>query len=422
MPQLKVLLEARGPLLLGTGLAIGNVQESRPYVAGSVWRGALARTVLQARGQFKHGGRPVTAMAPAADFAALFLGEQAAHFGFLYPARQADTAALPIPLTARTCKQKPGFAPSGHGLFDGLLNRLREAAGGQQPYTRGEDKNCPLCGGRLERKRGFMGCTSSDVASYGETRPGRRAFVRVGLNRYTETAQEQILYLLDALAPTAAHKDETPTLTFVGLWRGSEEQEQTLRAWLDEYLLPEDGGYRLKIGTARARGMGHAVLRLSPAADGTPASTAGDLAARLERFQPRADGQLIDPAHVYAALTLRSPLALLDARGLSAERITPDLLRAYHPDVPSGLVVLPEFSVLERETWTGWSAAWGLPKPVTTVISAGSMIALRAPVSQETQLLDYLATLADAGLGEFRAEGFGEVLICDPFHIVFDEG
>jgi len=125
---------------------------------------------------------------------------------------------------------------------------------------------------------------------------------------------------------------------------------------------------------------------------------------------------------LYAALTLRSPVAILDVRGLPAERIAADLLRAYHSNVPPGLEVLADYSVLERETWTGWSAAWGVPKPVMTVISAGSVIALRAPASERTQLLDYLATLTAEGLGEHRAEGLGEVLVCDPFHVAFDEG
>ncbi len=421
MPQLNILLEARGPLLLGTGLAVGNVQESRPYVAGSAWRGALARTVLQARGQLKHSGLSVTDHAPSPDFATVFLGEQAARFGFLYPVRSAPAVSLPLPLTVRTCKQKPGFAPDGHGMYDGLLNRLREAALRGKPYSLGGE-TCPKCKGRLERRRGFMSRTANGAATYGEARPDRRAFVRVGLNRYTETAQEQILYLLEALTPTIEDKDAEPVLTFAGVWRGSEEQEQILRAWLDEYLLQEDGLYRLEVGTARARGMGHAILRLPPAEDGTPSLVAEDLAVRLERFQPMADGRPADPAHLYAALTLRSPLTILDARGLPAERITSDLLRVYHRNVPPSLEVLTDYSVLERETWTGWSAAWGLPKPVKTVISAGSVIALRAPASERTQLLDYLAALTTEGLGEHRAEGFGEVLVCDPFHVVFDEG
>ncbi len=421
MPRLNVTLEARGPLLLGTGLAVGNVQESRSYVAGSVWRGALARTVLQARGQFQHSGRPVTFSAPAADFADVFLGSKAARFGFLYPARAAE--GMPIPLTARTCKQKPGFGRFGHGFYDGLLNRLREAADGQRAYTRGEDKECPHCAGRLERRRGFMGRMPGDAAdSYHEARPGRRAFVRVGLNRYTETAQEQVLYTLEALTPPAGDENAEASITFVGSWWGTTEQEQILQTWLQEYLLPEDAGYRLDVGTARARGMGHAILRLTSAGEEEDTFREEELAARLKSFQPAADGQPTDPAHLYAALTLRSPLVLVDGRGLPAQRITPDLLRAYNPNMPSGLEVLSDYSVLERETWTGWSAAWGLPKPVTTVISAGSVIALRVPMSQQAQLLDYLATLAGEGLGEHRSEGFGEVLVCDPFHIAFDEG
>lgn len=417
MPRYKVILEASGPLLLGAGLTTGSIQETRDYVAGSVWRGAVAQAMLQAQGRVSHAGRPV-AGEPGPDFADLFWGDRAARFGFLYPSVASNAAALPIPLTARTCKQQPGFAPSGHGLYDGLLNRLREAATGQRPYSRGPE-NCPRCEaeqGRLERKRGFMSRVEATADGYGEARVGRRAFVRVGLNRLTETAKEEILYTLEALVPAQDGKNGRPSLTFVGTWSGSDSQQRALLDQLAEYQLPETGGYRISVGTARARGMGDAVLRLEPADEDQ------GLADCLDAFQPRTDGRPTDPEHLYAALTLRSPLLLLDERGLPATGLTGELLRAYHPQAPAGLEVLAAYSVLERETWTGWAAAWGLPKPVTTVIAAGSVIALRAPAEQRTALLDYLTALAAEGLGERRAEGFGEVLVCDPFHIAFDEG
>lgn len=419
MPRYKVILEASGPLLLGAGLTTGSIQETRDYVAGSVWRGAVAQAMLQAQGRVSYAGRPVAGK-PGPDFAELFWGSQAARFGFLYPAAASDASALPIPLTARTCKQQPGFAPSGHGLYDGLLNRLREAAAGQRPYSRGPE-NCPRCEagqGRLERKRGFMSRIEATADGYGEAKVGRRAFVRVGLNRLTETAQEEILYTLEALVPALNGKNGRPTLTFTGTWSGSDSQRQALLAQLAEYRLSDIEGYRISVGTARARGMGDAVLRLEPDDD----DQVRGLADRLDAFQPMTDGRPTDPNHLYAALTLRSPLLLLDERGLPATALTGDLLRAYHPQAPAGLEMLAAYSVLERETRTGWAAAWGLPKPVTTVIAAGSVIALRAPAGQRTALLDYLTTLAAEGLGERRAEGFGEVLVCDPFHIAFDEG
>lgn len=423
MPRLKIILRARNPLALGSGLAVGSVQESRDYVAGSVWRGAVAQAMLQAQNRVRHAGRPVSG-APEPDFAELFWGEQAARFGFLYPASSSGVAAMPIPLTVRSCKQKPGFAPSGHGVYDGLLNRLREAAAGQQPYSRSSE-HCARCEhnqGRLERKRGFMNRTSADQNDYGEARVERRAFVRVGLNRLTETAQEEVLYTIEALVPTQGGRgegeDDYPSLTFIGSWSGNTAQRQTLLDKLAEYRLPDSDGYNLTVGTARARGMGAAVLHLESGDDDDPVN---DLAARLDHFQPITDGRFTDPDHLFAALTLRSPLLLVDERGLPATELTGALLRAYHPQAPANLEVLADYSVLERETWTGWAAAWGLPKPVTTVISAGSVIVMRAPTAQRAELLDYLATLAAEGLGERRAEGFGEVLVCDSFHIAFDE-
>ena len=54
MQQVDIYLQAESPLLIGSGLAIGNVQSSRSYVPGSVWRGAIARLMLDGMGQRKH--------------------------------------------------------------------------------------------------------------------------------------------------------------------------------------------------------------------------------------------------------------------------------------------------------------------------------------------------------------------------------
>ena len=98
------------------------------------------------------------------------------------------------------------------------------------------------------------------------------------------------------------------------------------------------------------------------------------------------------------------------------------MLRAYVSTVPSDLEPLPKASILEQETWSGWSAAWGLPKPVTPAIAAGSVLAFRAPAGERQAVLAFLQEVEENGLGERRAEGWGEVIACDPFHVIFDAG
>jgi CRISPR-associated protein Csx10 len=421
MPRFDVIVGALEPLLLGGGQATGNVQTSLPYVAGSVWRGATAGAVLKGQAKYLHSGRPISDPAPDPAFAEVFLGETATRFGFLYPVRECvDTAgvaeALPIPLTARTCKQHPGFAPHGHGVFDGLMYRLRQKAGA---VTEGAGlPACPVCKQRLERLRGFMRRTTEASAGYRQMKVGTRSFVRVGLNRYTETAQDQVLYVLDALVPGDGSQNSEQPISFLGSWWGSRAQRQQLADLLDQHLLPEQDGYGLALGAARARGMGRSWLRI---VDPTSASKqAASLEQRIYLAQPQLAGRQLDPHYSYATLTLRAPLLLLDAHGLPAQQVTSDILRAYHAAAPPDLHVLHDISVIEREPAAGWSSAWGLPKPLLPAISAGSVLALCAPAAQRDQMVTYLAELEEGGLGERVAEGWGEVLVCDPFHASHD--
>jgi CRISPR-associated protein Csx10 len=412
MPQRRVQLVARGPLLIGAGPAVGNVQVSRDYVPGSVWRGALAGAILDGLGFTRPPGLPPGEQDYPPEFAQLFFGPEAVRFSFLYPAAHdaPDGDTLPLPLTARECRLYKAFAPERHGIFDGALSRIAEAATGAAPLSQ-RLAQCPRCGERLELLRGVATATGAQQRTYASGHVGRHSFTRVGLNRATETAQDQVLYVLDTLVPPSI---DAP-LAFVGAWTGSDAQLRLLDTLIQACLLPDAEGYQLHIGTARARGMGQVQLRL----DDRPQQ--GNLAERVAAFQPQANGAPIDAEHIYAALTLRAPLLLLDERGLPAETPSLEILRAYLDGVPAGLELLHGYSVVERETWQGWSAAWGMARPATTALAAGGVLLLRAPRSQHSELLTLLAALETDGLGERRAEGWGEIRVCDPFHVDHDE-
>ena len=428
MLRVRVILEAQGPLLLGDGLPTGNVQSSRLFIAGSVLRGTLAKAILAPLGLWRHSGYAVRESPPPEPFRRIFLGESPARFGFLYPVRLTgdraeDCEAFPLPLTAMSCKAHRGFRSDGrHGVFDQLLGRLRRVAGGRNA----SQGLCPTCKKRLDRMRGFaLRQEAGDPSTYRGVKVHPRAFVRVGLNRLTETAEERILYTLEALVPGFAGDGPTPSegeyaeppLSFVGYWTLSEEQWADLRELLRRYLPAGDGNrYPLRIGSARARGMGKVRLHWVEGQTAFPS-----LEQRLERFQPRGpDGQPVDPKHLYFALTLRSPLLLYDGLGRPTTRATQEVLAAYASTVPTGLEMLPA-SVVEQEPWTGWSAAWGLPKPIVPVITAGSVLAFRAPAAEREPVIAFLREVEEEGLGERRAEGWGEVVACDPFHETFDQ-
>jgi CRISPR-associated protein Csx10 len=54
-----------------------------------------------------------------------------------------------------------------------------------------------------------------------------------------------------------------------------------------------------------------------------------------------------------------------------------------------------------------WQTAWGLPRPSLVAVQAGSILVLR--MAKGTLTADAAHTLAQAGLGERRAEGYGQV-------------
>jgi len=311
---------------------------------------------------------------------------------------------FPAPCTTFACK------PYGekHGFIDMLGYLLRKAINKREEAR----VFCEECKERIERWRGFI-IRKPDGTYIGRKDVERRLMVRVGLNRLTETAEEQILYALETLLPRSKPGQQEPAerLVFIGAWTMASDQWEQLKSLLAEFSPPQDSGYRLRIGTARARGMGKVILRLKEAA------LPDDLPERLDNFQPRnLDGSLLDPDRLYFSLTARSPVLVLDESGLPTTNLSPKVLSAYVDAIPNGIELM--LKAVEQDILSGWSQAWGLPKPLASVIAAGSVFAYKAPQSERDTILAFLKHIESHGLGERRSEGLGELVACEPFHIV----
>lgn len=416
----QVLLRAEGPLLVGKGLAAQNVQLGRDYVPGSAWRGALADAILRHAGAKAPGAAAAAAGVPV-DFDAAF-GEGAG-FGFLYPVPAEGWEGFPLPLTVRSCKAKPGFLPedgdendprAGHGIQDLLLAHLRWHAGMAEEEVA---RYCRRCGERLDRHRGLAarrGLPNAERFAYCEVKVRRRLLVRVGLDRRTETAADGVLYALDAAVP-----GKEAALCFAGTCRGNREQLEALRRLLDTACPRAGNGWAVRVGTARARGLGKAVVEIGEAEN----PLLPPLERRLDAFQPRLpSGDLADPHFLYFALTLRAPLLVRDPAGVPCGRPDAAVLASYVDSLPVGLEFLGGASAVEWEAWDGWAMAWGLPKPLVTVVAPGSVLVYRVPVQERERVLAFLQEIEERGLGERTAEGWGEAVACDPLHVRFDAG
>ena len=64
---------------------------------------------------------------------------------------------------------------------------------------------------------------------------------------------------------------------------------------------------------------------------------------------------------------------------------------------------------------SGWNVKWGLPKEIDLVTRVSSVFVFRTPNIEAW--MPVLNTLEKNGIGSRREEGFGQILICDPFHL-----
>jgi CRISPR-associated protein Csx10 len=66
----------------------------------------------------------------------------------------------------------------------------------------------------------------------------------------------------------------------------------------------------------------------------------------------------------------------------------------------------------------GWNSAWRMPKPAEVCTDRGSVYLFHARGGLSSGHYRALADLQQRGVGERKAEGYGQVRVCDDFHMV----
>jgi len=345
----------------------------------------------------------------------------AIRLGNFFPAVDWQTMeyALPLPMSAASCKRSGGFASEplpryqGHGVVDTLLPllayRLMERAGAQ--FTAPFALTCAKCGDRMEPIGGFYAAYQrGQHRHYAQFRPRYHAQTKVGMSRHRRASAEQMLYTASALSPRTPglnEEGEETGLVLLGRVHGDEQAVQRLKEALSH----------MAVGALHTRGYGRvevqgAEVRLHPLKDRLKAFN--DALARLwediRRLAANAHEVPQTPNGTYFSVDLLSP-GVFQKGGVPS--LVPTLTIA-------GRKVEPTFWMTRPDMASGWSTAWGLPKPTNLAARMGSVYVFHW-AGPEADLFPALQALEAEGVGERRDESYGECLICHPFHQEVEE-
>lgn len=399
-------IEPREPLLLGEMRADFQFLTSRTYIPARVLRGAWAEWLAR-KGL---GDAQISETVSQIRIGNFFPAAQWGHLRY----------ALPMPLSALSCKLEGGFISEplpenrGHGVVDVLLPRLAykllEERGARFaiPFS----LVCQQCGDRMELFEGFYAAYwYRDTECLVHFRPQFHGQTKVALSRYRRASSEGMLYTASALSPKAQKPDTKHGATHLIFLGQLHVTDHNALESLKEALACT------AVGALHTRGYGRVHTR----------ETEADLPPLTERFVTfnQALSKLWQDIRRLAMNERDLPQELngcyfsldLLAPGVFHENGVPTLVPTLSIDNQQ---LKPIFWMTSPEVASGWSSAWGLPKPTDLAACMGSVYVYHWDSSPEA-LLPALETLEREWVGQRRDEGFGECLICHPFHQEVEE-
>ncbi len=383
---IKVILESA--IVPGGRKPTGQVIEAIQYIRGGLLRGAVADAWVAA----SESGEP------DADFEQLFLGDDAGIFRNCYPGSSV------LPATAFGCKDLGGFPTADgeekHGIFDTLLERLAS-----EEADLLYNPKCPHCSedeGRVEAQKGFY-TQSGD--SYQKKTLNTRLLTRVAINRQRKVAADELLYNLNAIDPLSAD-DKNVSLV------GSARIPSTLVSKVADTLQKEVR----RLGGGGSRGLGRVCVKVENRDDtDSLEKRICDFNAALQKVREtcsrlsNVDMGAFDGG--YFSIDLQSD-AILEENWQRGMILSAEMLQEM-ANCTVDVELIRSFASYDYAG--GWNATWGLPKETELATCIGSVFVFRA--TDIDAWMPALRTLERIGIGSRREEGFGQILICDRFHL-----
>ncbi|UUO16830.1 type III-D CRISPR-associated RAMP protein Csx10 [Dolichospermum heterosporum] len=402
MKKINLEIQALSPLAIGRKKPGGNITEAETFIPGSVIRGAVAGQILKESNKIIEEGD---------DFHKLFLNENSAIFQNAYPGNvKIKSEVRVIPATVLSSKDKPGFKSSkGNGVFDTLIDRFCA-----ENYGHVYDPNCPVDGGRVDNFTGFY---SQNPSIYSKNSANSRLLTRVGINRSRATSEENVLYSIKVLNESKQQIKEPEFVIYKSAILVPDDLVDSLHRFIDIH----QNNFRL--GGASSRGLGK--VKITAKKQSEIQSNSDN---RINQFNKKLRtrwnewgnifGKIseIPDNRIYFTIDLQAD-AILTENGRRTTVISKTMLQQFTGVNDSSLELHAAYSSYDYRS--GWNTAWGLMKDVELVTNRGGVY-LFSTDNKELWLKPW-EDLEVYGIGDRTSEGFGQVQICNEFHLVLRE-
>lgn len=393
----------------------GNLYESQMEIPGTTVRGAFAAAYL-------NSGKPVNE-----EFRRLF-ENQKVRFGPLRPLPQNVKdlpdfiPVMPVPKSARSCKYDDGLQEEGHGVLDFLFE-----ASAESPEKR-KELTCHQCGAPIEPLEKPWLVVNWKQEFGVDYKPDFRLNTHVGIGaigtREMEVAMEGRLFSLQCFPQGTKFSgwiaitdgDADSLLKNLGFEKRDGEVWQL--------------SFHLRVGR---RSSTYGALEVEAQVSDNPPwdQTHGCFDERWKNFQKGFWQRLGSPENLRLrseikqdfvngyvfSITFITDTILLDQFLRPYRILTPEEV-AKRLEIPEDKVqLLASFS--RHQIIRGWNNAHRLPKEQDLAISVGSvfLFIVQKDAVGEDALKQKLRAWEENGIGWRRNEGFGQVLICDPWHV-----
>jgi len=427
MTLLKLRITAKSPLAFPERKAGTQFRRSLGYIPGASIYGALGTELGT---QYKH---------EKDTFKQLFHSLRCHN---AYPAWPDDPWSRPLPMTAMAPKATDQPPPPQDMLIERVCyERLQPAA---LIFSPTDDK------GRVwETVTGFYAPPGSDDVSEQVMRKvDQRVFTRVAINRRRGTAEDQLLYSPLALS-------EVNTSRVYHWEKDTSSQQEIATSVKDDFwslflgsVTVPDGNSEViqavaqitRLGGRSTSGMGLVEVN----AEEREPETATEIQQRVEQLTARFTQRIAwyedfgsnEEWHLTGSLftiTLLSDAILYEKGWLPTMVLTSEMLqeatRVYAQRLgdsittcKAGIEATLVRSFAAYGVVGGWNVMWNTHKPAEISTQMGSVFLFSTTQPLDADACTLLAMLQQDGIGERRAEGYGQLRVCDEFHMEYAWG